>query len=376
MEIGAAQARALRMSALLLGPAPPPGGPGAERGVGDVTRWLGAMQAQDHNSGLWSLGARLPGWTQADVVAALERREVLRTWPMRGTVHLVPARDARWMLDLMGARPLAGAAKRREFLGLPEATAERAVEVLGDALAGGGRLTRAQCLAVLEDAGISGAGNYGYHLLWYASQHGVICIAPHVDGEQTFVRLDDWVPDPVRLDRDEALATITRRYVASHGPAQLRDLAGWTGLTMADVRAGLASAGDDIVEVRVEGQPMLADARALDAGVSEGAVLDGEVRVLPGFDEYLLGYKDRALMADATVMAAVIPGGNGVFRPTLVRDGRVIATWTRRATSSRVVVEVRPLVRLSARDRRRLPPAWEPYAAFLEMPVEVRWPDA
>ena len=77
--------------------------------VAGVVEWFGAMQAQDMASALWSLGVRLPGFTLADVNAALERREAIRTWPMRGTVHLVPPADARWMLDLMGVRALAGA---------------------------------------------------------------------------------------------------------------------------------------------------------------------------------------------------------------------------------------------------------------------------
>ncbi len=105
------------------------------------------MQAQDLASGLWSLGARLPGWTVSDVQGALERREALRTWPMRGTVHLVPPADARWMLELTGVRALAGAATRRTQLGLTDSDVDRSLDVLGAALAGGGRLTRAQCLA-------------------------------------------------------------------------------------------------------------------------------------------------------------------------------------------------------------------------------------
>src|SRR3954470_24620221 len=114
----------LRMRSLLLRG----GGPGS---VAGIVTWFGAMQAQDVNSGLWSLGVRLPGATLDDITAALERREALRTWPMRGTVHFVPSADARWMLDLMGVRALAGAERRRQVLGLEVAAAERAVEVLG-----------------------------------------------------------------------------------------------------------------------------------------------------------------------------------------------------------------------------------------------------
>lgn len=364
------QARRLRLHSLLLDD--PRESPHPPSSVADVVTWFGALQAQDHASGLWSLGLRLPGQTRVDVQAALERREALRTWPMRGTVHLVPARDAHWMLDLMGERALAGAARRREFLGLDERVAHAAVALLGDALSGGGRLTRAQCIEVLEQGGISGAGQRGYHLLWYASQQGVTAIAPHVDGEQTFVLLDEWVPDPVRLDRETALRTIAERFVRSHGPVTRRDLAGWTGLPLRDVDQGVSLLGDEVVRVDVEGTPMLATAAGLDR--LPDLVADVPVRVPPGFDEYLLGYKDRSLMLTPEQMQAVVPGGNGVFRATVVCAGRVVATWKREPRAARTVVAVLPLAPLGARDRRRVEQAFEPYQAFLGTPVEVRWP--
>ena len=355
--------------------APPHDGLAAPTDVGGVVTWFGAMQAQDLASGLWSLGARLPDHTVADVEAALERREALRTWPMRGTVHLVPPRDARWMLDLMGVRSLAGAARRREFLGLSAEVADRAVEVLGAALAGGGRLTRAECLAALEEAGVPVTGQLGYHLLWYASQCGVTCIAPNVGKEQTFVRLDEWVPDPVVLDREEALATIATRYFRSHGPTTRKDFAGWTGLTMADAKAAVAAAGDSLTTVTVDGQEMLlAPVVLATLGTSVERAEGAGVRVLPGFDEYLLGYKDRSMMLAAEHMEAIVPGGNGIFQATVVRDGRVVGTWKRTTTKTKTVVNVFPLVTLSARERTRIERAFDAYAHFVERPLEVVWP--
>lgn len=373
MDLTRQHALALRMSSLLLAGLPPEVERPAD--VAGVVTWFGAMQAQDLSSGLWSLGARLPHLTEADVRTALENREALRTWPMRGTVHLVPSRDAHWMLELMGERALASATRRRAFLGLDDAVADRAVDVLGEALAGGGRLTRAECVARLEQAGISGAGQRGYHLLWYASQRGVTCIAPNIGTEQTFVLLDEWVPDPVRLDRDQALATIAVRYFRSHGPTTRQDFAGWTGLTMADARRGIAAAAERLAGATVEGREVFLEPALLDAHASAPGPGDpGRWRVLPGFDEYLLGFKDRSLMLAEEHKQAIIPGGNGVFQATVVRDGRVVGTWKRSASRSRTVVEVRPLVPLRATDRKRVEAALQPYARFTGRPVEVRWP--
>ena len=197
-----------------------------------IVEWFGAMQAQDMASGLWSLGARLPGRTLDDVNAALERREAIRTWPMRGTVHLVPPADAHWMLDLMGVRALAGAAKRREILGLDEETADRGVEVLGAALAGGGRLTRAECLAALADGGVALSRADGLppalvreparrHLHRPARRQGAdVRAARRVGARRRTGR-------PARRRWASSRCAIS----AATAPTTGQDFAGWTGLT-------------------------------------------------------------------------------------------------------------------------------------------------
>ncbi len=354
----------LRMTSLLLRRPHPRGNPDT---VAGVVEWFGAMQAQDMASGLWSLGARLPGRTVSDVNAALERREAVRTWPMRGTVHLVPPADARWMLAVMGVRALAGTAKRRETIGLTEANAERGVELLAGALAGGKRLTRTQALAAVADGGVDVSGQQGYHLLWYASQTGVTVITPHIGKEQTFALLDDWAPTPNTPDRDEALGIVALRYFRSHGPAGRGDLQRWTGLTMADVKTGIAAAGDALT---TEGD-LIFDPSLREAEIEP---VDDWV-ALPGFDEYMLGYKDRALMVADGHLEKIVPGGNGIFQATIVRAGRVVAIWKRTLGRKAVTVEVTPLISLKAADRRHTSQALEPYAAFVELPLQVRWAD-
>jgi hypothetical protein len=365
VRLSGAQALALRMTSLLLRPHPST----RPTDVAGVVEWFGAMQAQDVASGLWSLGVRLPGRTLTDVQDALERREALRTWPMRGTVHLVPARDARWMLAVTGVRALTGAAARRTALGLTGADADRAADVLGAALAGGGRLTRTQCLATLTAAGFDTTGQRGYHLLWYASLRGVTCIAPHVGSEQTFALLHEWAPDPHRPERDEALGILARRYFRGHGPTTVRDFAGWTGLTLTDARRGVAVAGDALTAVRVDDTEALLDATLLDA--PRDPVDD--LHLLPGFDEYLLGFKDRTLMLDPAHQQAVIPGNNGIFQATVVRAGRVVGTWKRTLTRARVTVTVHPLAPFDDGLRGRIGAGLERYADFLGLPLRHSW---
>ncbi|GAA2710657.1 hypothetical protein Apa02nite_049000 [Actinoplanes palleronii] len=349
-------ALSLRMTSLLLGG----GGPQTVLGI---TEWFGAMQAQDLNSVLWSLGVRLPGRTQAEIVAGTERHDVVRTWPMRGTVHLIPSADAHWMLGLTGVRMFAGVEKRREILGLSEKDADRAVEILGAALAGGGRKTRSECVVAMNDGGVTVTGPLAYHLLWYASQRGVTAVAPNRGKEQTFVLLDEWAATRNTPSRDEALGILAHRYFRSHGPTTAKDFAGWTALTMGDARAGIAAAG--LAEVEVDGVKMWADPAVLAAGPVRGW------HALPGFDEYLLGFKDRAMMATPEMLKSIIPGGNGVFQSTLVQDGKVRAVWKRTLGKKAVSIVVSPLTDFTAKDWQRAEEALQPFGAFVGLPVTV-----
>ena len=364
--------RAARMTSLLLDDRRDVG-----RTVADVVNWFGAMQGQDFASVQWSLGLRT-GHPRDEVGAAFESGEILRTWPMRGTLHVLPGADARWMIEHLGARALRGAQARRQFLGLAEKDADRAADVLGAALAGGQALTRAECVAALEGAGIPSAGQRAYHLLWYASQRGVTCVGPQRGAEQTFVLLDEFAPPAVELDRPAALATIAERFVRSHAPVSAHDLARWADLTVTDARAGLAAA-EGVVIRSFGGRDLYVTAAQLDASTDAvpetSATAALPARALPGFDELILGYKDRTAQIDRADEKRVVPGGNGVFAPTLVLDGRVVGMWRRRELTRRVEIVATPLTTITARDRRRLAEALEEFASFVGKAARITWSD-
>jgi hypothetical protein len=349
-----------------------------DRTVAGVVGWFGAMQGQDFASVLWSLGLRT-GLGRDEVTAAFESGTILRTWPMRGTLHVVPGADARWMLEHLGARALRGAQARRQFLGLAEEDADRAADVLGEALAGGRAMTRAECVVILEAAGIPSAGQRAYHLLWYASQKGVTCVGPQRGSEQTFVLLDEFAPPPVELDRPAALATIAQRFVRSHGPVSAHDLARWADITVTDARAGLAAAEGIVVRpydgrdlfVSEEQVDTLADAHSAERAPERAL----PARALPGFDELVLGYRDRTAQIDADAERRVVPGGNGVFAPTLVLAGRVVGSWRRRELTRTVEIAATPFQRIGAPARRRLERALEDFAEFVGKPGRIRWSD-
>ncbi len=356
----------LRMHSLLLGAK-------QLKSVCDIARWFGAMQSQDLASGKWSFGVRLSNKTERDIDAAIERGEVLRTWPMRGTIHFVPAEDVRWMLETTGVKALARAASRRAFIGLEEATANHAADVLGKALAGGRRLTRAQAVECLRAKGMKVEGQQAYHLLWYASQMGVTCIGPNQGKEQAFVLLADWAKKQAKVTGDEALATLALRYFRSHGPVTQQDFMGWTGLSAAEAKRGIAAVEKQLMACDYGGKTQWMSKSLFDEVAKLSYLKSPRVQVLPGFDEYLLGIKDRSVAVPAAHKNKIIPGGNGMFMSTMVVDGIVVGTWKRTLKKAVVELQPQPFRTVPRALRSEFDTAFADYARYLGLEPRVNW---
>ena len=325
----------------------------------DVVAWLTAVQAQDDAGALTSVALRTAARSRADVVAAFDEGRIVRSWPMRGTLHTVLAADLVWMLDLMTPRPRAAAAKRRPQLGLHEADVTKAhgLAVTALAAAAPAGLTRAELLAVWDAAGLATAGGRGYHLIAELAQRGVLCLGPVRDGAQLFVLVDSWVRDARQLDRDDALAELAVRYFRGHGPATVADLIRWSGLPAADVRAGTAAVRDRLDTMTVDGTDYLLDP-ATPQRLADCRDEAGGVVLLPGFDEVILGYADRSMTLPKEFADRIVPGGNGVFRPTVIADGRVVGTWRHVGKPSTRRIEATPFTAFSDEVAEAIPGAY------------------
>ena len=322
----------------------------------DAVSWLGAAQAQDLPGAITSIALRTRSRSRADVLAALDEGVLVRTWPMRGTLHLVAAADLPWMVAVGGRQSIDRAARRREQIGLDEATIRLSGKLIGEALDRSGRLSRGELVQILDDAGIGTQNQRGYHLLGYHAEAGLVCLGPMRGREQLIVRTDAWIPRPRALDGDEALREFAVRYFRSHGPATEKDFAGWTALPARTVRRAIEAAEPDLTRVNIERTVYWMDPRSpqwLDAARTQA----GGVFLLPGFDEYLLGYKDRSAVLEPGHLERVVPGRNGVFKPTVVADGRVVGIWSATTRRGERVVTPVPFEEFSPRVGRALPAA-------------------
>jgi hypothetical protein len=324
------------------------------------------MQAQDYSGVLWSIGLRSTHLTRADVEQAISDGSIVRTWPMRGTLHFLAASDVRWMLALLAPRSLQAAAGRYRQLELDEQTFTRAAGILERVLENGAHLTRAELFAALEADGIRTLGQRGIHILGWAAQNALICQGPMRGKQPTFVLLDRWAPPAEEIPRDEALARLALRYLAGHGPATDADLARWSGITLTDARAAISANSADLTEVKLDG---VAYWSPRSPAPRSKAIQGGYL--LPGFDEYILGYRDRGAGIAADHQTRIVPGLNGVFKPTVIVEGRVVGTWSRtltRSSGSVAIVLFPECVDAQSADLSR---AIDRLAAFHQVPMRV-----
>ena len=323
---------------------------------------LGAVQAQEYPEALWALGIRASDHDEAAVAAACDRGEILRTHVLRPTWHFVAAADLRWMLRLTGPRVLSKDAGRLRDLGLDAATLARVHELLAATLADGEPRTRRELAAALEAAGVDTSGQRIAHAIIHAELSGVLCSGPRRGAHHTYLPLDGRVPPAPERSREDDVAELVLRYFRSHGPATLRDFAWWSGLTIADAKAGLASAGARLVsELDERGTSWIAAARPPGGSPPArcGALLLGT------YDETLVAYRDLR-----TVGAGGAPGSALLPRP-IVLDGRTIGSWRRRLARREVVVEMALEMRPDAAERAALQEAAERFGAFVGLPARL-----
>jgi winged helix DNA-binding protein len=330
----------------------------------DVVRWLGAVQAQDYLGGLWAVGLRTKGATEATVEEAIAHRAIVRTWPMRGTLHFVAADDVRWILPILTPRVVAGAQSRFRQLGMDDATFTKSARVAEKALAGGSIVRRDRLYEIWNAAGIATHDARGLHLLGVLSQQGLLCFGPRDGKQQTFTLLEEWLPSSRTLARADALGELARRYFRSHGPATVHDFAWWSGLTVTEARAGLECVQAELKSEDVDGRTFwFADSPAV-RGRADTAYL------LPPWDEFTVAYRDRSDILDPKYGKRVNAGG-GVLSPVIVLRGVVVGTWQRTIKKDTVTVKPALFKALRRVDREAVAKAVDRYSRFLGLSAGV-----
>ncbi|MFC6706328.1 winged helix DNA-binding domain-containing protein [Flexivirga alba] len=320
----------------------------------EAVQHMTCLQAQDFRSGRSAVALR-SGCAVGDVDAALNAGDIVRSWPMRGTLHLVAATDLRWMLALNGESILHSARRRHSELGITAQDIETARMAAEERLRGGRGVDRPGLFAHWEAHGIATAGQRGAHLLQALCLRAHLVLGPIVGRQQQFVLFDEWIRTSEPVDRAANIADWARRYFRSHGPATVADFRWWSGVLQRDLAPVWDAVRADLVELVVDGTAYFVAPETI-AAWEEHDAATLRPQLTPAFDEILLGYADRTPTLDKQHMEQVVPGGNGMFKAALLDGGAAVATWRRKPVKSIVAVDVSSFDgALSKRAERALP---------------------
>lgn len=331
-----------------------------------VVRWFGAMQAQDYAAALWGVGLRTSVANEAAVERAIAGRSIVRTWPMRGTLHFVAPSDIRWMLQLLTPRVVRATAGRYRQLELNDKVFAASEKLIVRALEGGRQLTRTALYQVLGASRIATRENRGLHIIGHLAQHGVICFGPRAGKQHTIVLLHEWIPNARTLDRGAAIVELTRRYFTSHGPATVHDFAWWSGLTLAEIRVGLEGTASALERDTLDDRTYWFATQ----GLPRTRVKSPTAYLLPFYDEYTVGYRDRSAVLDPRHAKRVNAGG-GVLSPIVVVGGQIVATWKRIIAGNSVSIQLAPFQRLAHSQRDAVERATMRYGKFLGLEARL-----
>jgi DNA glycosylase AlkZ-like len=333
----------------------------------EVVRRLGAVQSQDYAGAKWAVGMRTNGRTDADVERALNDGSIVRTHALRPTWHFLAATDARWILALTAPRVQIANAHSYGNMEVNAAIFRKTDRIITKALAGGNHLTRAELGAIISRAGIdvSNLQRLAY-LTMNAELNALIVSGPRRGKQFTYALFDERVPATKPLDRDEALAELARRYFTTRGPATVHDFSWWSGLTIADSRKAIALLESALLSEKVEEQTYWL---AYDS--APPASNRNMIHLLPNFDEYFIGFKDRSAMLDVVGEFSLLPGNPMFTAHVLVHDGQLIGGWKRAVKPKSVSVDVVLLSKLTVPARKALLATAKQYGKFLGLPVEL-----
>lgn len=289
--------------------------------------------------------------------AQLDERIIVRTWCMRGTLHLLAADDFYWLMDLHGKAFIKKSQHRYKDLGLDDTLYGKCIEKLYTLLEENAPLTREEVKDYFMTQDINLEGQASYHLLRRAALEGLVCFGPDRNSEPTYVLVDKWLGvkhNP--LSKEEALERLARRYLEAYGPASFEDFVKWSGISKADLRQGWKNISSEMVEVKSAGQSLYVLENQLSSKVSK--VLNSPtdfVHLVPAYDPYLLGYSDRKIILLQDALKDVYPGG-GLLRSALLLDGVISSSWEIKRYQKRIEIRLKALreIEESVQDELRI----------------------
>lgn len=331
----------------------------------EVVYALGAVQAQDYDGAKWAIAQRTVGLTESSIEQDFTNGEMIRTHVLRPTWHFVDPLDLRWMLALTGPAVMKRMTAYNRQLELDAKVFSRCNTVIERVLRGGKHLTRNELKGELSRAKIGELGGQRLaHIVMNAELEALICSGPRREKQFTYALVDERVPATKPRERDDAILELTRRYFRARSPATASDFNWWSGLSMADVRKGIELASDDLEQVIIGDKTYWSTGERL-------ARPRASANLLPNYDEFFIGHKDRSALGERLKSTKAITGGNALIAHIIIVDGQLVGGWRRSVGKDAVTLNMNILTQLTPSETKRIRAEVRRYCSFVGRPVAV-----
>lgn len=327
--------------------------------VPELVSWLGAIQSQDYVNSKWAIGARLPNITDLDIENEFEQKTILRTWIFRGTLHIVSANDLDWMLQLVSSKVVSISSSNYKRHELDETIFAKCFDILIKEMQSSNHLTRDELSLLFSKNGINIEGLRLSLILHRASIERIICNGSKKIKSQSFALFDEIVPKAKSFLREEALSKLALKYFSSHGPATIYDFSWWCGLSLTDVRMAFENIKSKLYKIEFNNEKYWSTSPDNSPKINQSTFL------LPGFDEFILGYKNRSFIIEP-LFANQVFTNNGIFYPIVVDNGKVVGTWKRTLKKNAINFEIKKFYSLSKEAESTINKEKEKYKMFIE----------
>lgn len=326
----------------------------------ELLSWSGPFQGQEYALTKWSFALRIPGLDESVFEEEFNNGSILRTHLMRATWHFVHTEDIRWILQLTSPRIDAINSFMYRKLELDDAVFRKSAEILRNSLAGR-QLTRSEISDILEKNKIAASGMRLGYILMKAEIDGVICSGGRQGKHFTYALTDDRSPLSSTKDPEEALALLTKKYFRARGPATINDFAIWSGLSVSMCKRGTQSVRNELEHVTLNAREYFY------SGSNDGIIPEGPF-LLPVYDEFVMGYKDRTAMFE---VLNHINRSDLFFNNMIVHRGQVVGTWKRTAVKNRMGFEFRLLTKLSRVTKQKIKAEAKRFARFYGYQAQI-----
>jgi hypothetical protein len=330
-----------------------------------VVSWMGAMQAQDYPMAKWAVGLRMKGSTDKSIQTSLDKGEILRIHLLRPTWHFVSSDDIYWMLQLSARKIKSSLKTRHRELELSETVHIKTRTIIERMLTGGASLTRDELAIEFLKAGIRTDENRLSHILFRAEMDGLICSGPMKEKKLSYSLLEERVPEKRELSKEEALAELAKRYYQSRYPATIQDFIWWSNLSLSEARKAT-----ELVKLLFIVESAGSAEYLLPNSFSGSLKKNNSVHLLPAFDEFLIGYRDRSSSLSMIHNKKTITN-NGIFYPTIVVNGQVSGVWKRNVKGNKAVIQTDLFISPDKLINKMVEKEADLYGQFLEKETEL-----